>query len=500
MKVSFGTILSKALLTAGIFLCTSISSAQNPLTESHNETAMEKNERRSRQKLAGISQDHIFKFWGELDEAAQKHLVGQVEGLDLEAFRAQQAVLRRGTEPIVAGLEPFTDFFESNTVDSEAIGRELISKGKVGCIIVAGGQGTRLRIDGPKGKYPISIIKQKTLFQLFAEKTLAAGRQSGKMLHLAIMTSPQNREETIKFFADNQNFGLSQLQLHFFCQGSLPLLDTEGDLFLEEKHSISIGPDGNGSCLKAFVESGIWEKWKTNGIEYANFVLIDNPLANPFDATLVGFHVSRGDDVSIKCIKRNDPKEKVGLIVKKDGHADVVEYSEISPDEQTARLTDGSLKHGCANISLFCFNMDFIQSAAASASEMDLHPAFKAVKAIDDEGDVRTPTEPNAWKFERFIFDVLPLANQVSALCYPREDCFAPLKNYEGNDSPSTVRDALFQQDRRVLQRLTGSDAPMRHFELSQDFHYPTAAFVQKWKGHTVPDSTNYYDASTVPQ
>lgn len=458
-----------------------------------SEATMEKNERRARQKLAGISQDHIFKYWSELDELRQEQLIEQIDHLDLTAFRWQQEVLNNRQDSSSPALEPFTDYAYAGEADDIALGRQLIAEGKVACLIVAGGQGSRLQMEGPKGKYPITPIKNKTLFQLFAEKTLAAGKQAGKMLRLAIMTSPQNHEETVRFFADNDNFGLSSLQLSFFTQGALPLLDLEGNLFLDERDHIAAGPDGNGSCLKALVESGIWERWKKSGIEYVNFVLVDNPLADPYDANLIGRHAASNNCVTVKCVERDDPKEKVGVIVNKDGHAGVVEYTEFPESEKAARLADGALKHRCANISLFCFGIDFVQEAASCTTEMPLHLAFKAVKALDEAGHPIVPAGPNAWKYERFIFDVLPMAAQVGALIYPRERCFAPLKNYEGSDSPATVRAQLQRYDRIVLEELTGQPSPSHPFELSQEFHYPTDAFRAKWSGRK-PPLADYYD------
>lgn len=466
-----------------------------PSTNVQTETAMDKNERRARQKLAGVSQEHIFSYWDELNEQQRLALIDQIERLDLTAFRWQQEVLNQGIDNAIDEIEPFSEYANYADQQEIALGKQLIAEGKVGCIIVAGGQGTRLRFNGPKGMYPISLIKNKTLFQILSEKTLAAGKQAGKMLQLAIMTSPQNHEETVKFFEENNNFGLSSLQLSFFCQGTLPLLDVKGNLFLEEKQTISVGADGNGSCLQSFVESGIWSRWESAGIEYVNFILVDNPLGDPFDANLVGNHAKKESCVTIKCVEKLDPKEKVGLVICRNGQVGVMEYSEMPESEKAARLSNGKLKHSCANISLFCFGMQFIQKAAACTTEMALHLAFKAVKAVDSEGIQIIPAEPNAWKFERFIFDVLPFSQQVAALVYPRERCFAPLKNFEGSDSPATARAALQNLDRVVLESLTGLPAPDRPFELSQEFYYPTPDLQSRWKGRTPPDQDYFEDA-----
>lgn len=445
---------------------------------------MNKDERRARQKLSGIAQDHIFKYWGDLDTENREHLLKQIDHLDLQVFRSQQDVLKRRGSPPFGVIESFGDLAPSQNIVDIDLGRRLMSQGKVGCLVVAGGQGTRLRANGPKGAYPLSPIKNKSLFQMLAEKTIAAGKQAGKMLRLAIMTSPQNHEETIRFFRDHDNFGLSFLQLNFFSQGELPLLNIEGDLFLEDKHILSMGPDGNGASLKNFVESGIWEDWKRTGIEYVNFVLIDNPLADPFDVNLVGLHASKSNDVTIKCIEREDPQENVGILVKRSGHIEVIEYSEMPPVEKTAVMSDGILKHRCANISLFCFSMDFIQEAAARTVKMPFHLAFKFAKTVNEGGSV---DEPNAWKFERFIFDVLSWTFKVSAMVCPRERCFAPLKNFEGSDSPKMVQEALIKIDRCVLEELTGLPPPAHTFELSQDFHYPTSDLKEKLKGCVIP-------------
>lgn len=456
---------------------------------------MNKNERRARQKLSGISQDHIFKYWNELDEQHKSQLVEQIEHIDLPAFRWQQEVLKKGSAADGI-IEPLTDLVACGQTEHVDLGRRLLNQGKVGCLIVAGGQGTRLKIEGPKGTYPITPIKKKSLFQLFAEKTIAAGKQAGKMLQLAVMTSPHNHQETIRFFFENGNFGLSSLQLSFFCQGTLPLLDSEGDLFLEDKHIIAEGPDGNGSSLKGFVESGIWDKWKRAGIEYVNFVQIDNPLADPYDANLVGLHSAKNCKATIKCIRRDDPEENVGILVKRKESIEIVEYTEISAQERIARAPDGLLKFLCANISAFCFGIDFIQEAASLTTKMPLHLASKAVCAVDEQGVKSIPAQPNAWKFERFIFDVLPMADSVAAVVYPREQVFAPLKNGQGKDSPKTVQQALQNSDRAVFEAVTGQKAPLTTFELSQDFYYPTPELYKKWKEQALPQA-DYYEMST---
>jgi len=439
-------------------------------------------------KIASIEQQHLLEGWYALSEEQQGYFLRDIKSLDVEAVRTQRRLLREHSQPKPGSFEPFTNYERSGNFDDKKMGQELIAKGKVGCLIVAGGQGTRLGYDGPKGSYPISSIKHKSLFQIFCEKTLAAGKQLGVKLSLAIMTSNANDSQTKSFFEENKFFGLDPDQVSFFVQNDLPFLDQKGDLFFESPGVIAKGPDGNGSTLKSFVDSWVWEKWKRRGIDYMNFIMVDNPLADPFDAELVGYHHRQRSDVTIKCIERTDPLESVGVIVKRGESVRVVEYTEFSESEKKAVGSDGALKYPCANISIFCINMDFIHKVAVESYDlMPYHFAFKAVEYLNREGKTVMSDRPIAWKFEKFIFDFLPLAKKVDALLYPRESVFAPLKNREGASSPSTVRDFLVLKDKSVMESITGQKAPEGIIEIDQQFYYPTAELIEKWKGRAIP-------------
>lgn len=424
-------------------------------------------------KLRSIRQEHLLRHWEALDESQRFHLLGQIEALDLELFRRQQSLLAIEADRSDDNYEAFDAYRSCGQRDDQERGLELIASGRLGCLLVAGGQGTRLGFNGPKGIYPVSLIKHKSLFQLFAEKTVAAGKRAGRQLPLAVMTSPLNHEATVDFFQQHGNFGLSPEQLSFFSQSTLPFLDVSGNLFLERPDSIAMGPDGNGSSLQGLIDAGIWQKWKLSGVQYLNYILIDNPIADPFDAELVGYHSRQGGEITVKCTPRLTADEKVGLLVWRGKQLEVVEYSELPERERLAKLPDGSLKHVCANISLFCFSADFIDRLQGAS--LPLHLAFKDVTAL----------QTKAWKFEKFIFDVLPIARHVQALMYPREACFSPLKN--GDDFPR-VQKALQCMDRTVYGRIAGLPPPDRPFELSQDFYYPTPHLLAEWHHKQLPD------------
>ncbi len=467
-------------------------------------------------KLSTISQSHLLTYWEKLNSEQKKHLARQIQLLDIETYHEQRRVLTAVPPKSLSKISPLSEY--SFSCGNTAAGDHLLAKNKCGCLLIAGGQGTRLQFDAPKGMFPVSVIKHKTLFQLFAEKTVAAGKKAGCLLPLAIMTSPLNHNEIVAHFQSHNFFGLNPGQVSFFQQSTLPFLDVQGNLFLEDKDSLAQGPDGNGSALKSFVDAGLWDAWQQKGVEQVHFVLIDNPLADPYDAELLGFHVAHHADITVKCTQRLHAEEKVGLIVQQEGRIGVVEYSEVSAAESTACLKDGRLKFPFANLSLFCLSMDFIRHAAyENHSKMPLHKAFKAVKYLDTQ-DISKVSEqpaisfkkidqlhngakedlagiaggqPKAWKFERFIFDVLPFAANVKVLVYPREFCFAPLKNASGPDSLPTVQTALQHLDKYILEKITQLPAPAYPFELAQDFHYPLPALLEKWQGRPAPDS-NY--------
>lgn len=402
-------------------------------------------------------------------------------------LKLQREALEQRLQTQELDISPISRVRHSGHAEDKLLGHQLLAEGAMGCIVVAGGQGTRLRYEGPKGLYPISPVENKTLFQLIAEKTLAASHQAGKDLPLAVMTSTQNHEETVRYFQEHQFFGLKPDQVSFFSQALLPFLNLEGNPFLESPEAIACGPDGNGHVLTHFVQSGLWEQWQKRGVRFVNFILIDNPLADPFDTELLGYHARQQADVTIKCTTRMTSSEKVGLLVEINGKTHVIEYTEAPTEKTSQILPDGSLAYNYANLSLFCFSMDFIRQSENFT--MPLHASLKAAKFLDENGQTQMSEEPIAWKFEWFIFDVLPFAQNVQTLAYYRNECFSPLKNMHGTDSPETVKAALSAYDRKIFEELSGCPVSFDPFELAARFHYPTPELIEEWKGKPAPAS-----------
>lgn len=440
-------------------------------------------------KLHSIGQDQLLRYWKALSFAERDHLLKQVQEIDVDTLRVQQRlVAENGKSRPFADVEPLGNWDVATQQSSTLLfGRKQVANGKVGCLVVAGGQGTRLGFSGPKGIFPVTKVRHKTLYRFLAEKVQAASIQSDTLLSIAFMTSSATDAVTRGYFEDNHYFGLKASQIDFFMQGTLPIIGDDGELLLQDRGEIALGPDGNGCALHHFYQSGIWQRWKNKGIEAVCFIQIDNPLSNPFDAELVGYHFAQGKEVTLKgCLRRN-AEEKVGVVVKKNGQAGVVEYTEMSKADKEARTDTGELLYPIANLSSFCFSMGFIAKlCAAPLIDFPLHLAHKPLKVLNDAG---LQKEVKAWKCERFIFDVLPYADDVSVLVYPRHLCYAPLKNAFGQDSLQEVQDALQAYDRLVFEELTGASITLEEpFELSPQFYYPTPELLSKWKGAMLPD------------
>lgn len=282
---------------------------------------------------------------------------------------------------------------------------------KMGCLVLAGGQGTRLGVDGPKGCVELPLQEKKTLFELIFEKV----KEKGRDLSLAVMTSPVNHEATVRYFEENDYFGLTNVSV--FPQEMMPVCDEEGNLY-EGMES----PDGNGKALKNLYDSGVWKLWKGKGVEVVQVIPVDNPKAEPFDGELLAVHEKQQVDLVLKCIRRDSPKEKLGVIGEERGKLMIREYSEL-----TERMQDLGFPLG--NTGLFSCSMDF--AARAARVELPWHLAHKQA------GDVWI------WKFETFIFDLFPYANSFKVIISERKNCFAPLKNRSGPDSLETVAKAL---------------------------------------------------------
>lgn len=408
-----------------------------------------------RDLLRALKQEQLIPLIETFSPSDQESILSSLQAIDLDLLRQQRAVLDHQL-PSQGSLQPPEDYeYVQNVSALEAEGLKLIEEGKVACLVVAGGQGTRLGSKAPKGCFPVSVERQKSLFALIAEKTIAAGIRASRLLHLIIMTSPDNREDTEAFFQTHSLFGLAPEQLHFIQQDTLPFLTPEGDLFFSEKGRLAEGADGNGASLQVLAKSGVLDRLKKQGVEFLNYILVDNPMADPFDPFLVGYHADQKADVTLKCVERMDAAEKVGIVVQEEGKILVKEYSELPQGVNTNAFS-------FANISLFCFSLDFAEKTVNV--RLPLHAAFKSSPRLLPDGTVVQEDTPSIWKFERFIFDLLAFAKRTAILVYPREECFAPLKKL--SDLP-LIQEVMTRQDRMHMQKLTGKRYETNEIERS---------------------------------
>lgn len=423
------------------------------------------------EKLHSINQLHLLEYYPDVNEEEKNALLHDIERLDISFFQqAQKALVSSPVQQLVQPLKHFQKSGANNLYEKEGI--QLLAQGKCALVVLAGGSGSRLRFKGPKGCFPISFIKKKSLFQLLCEKVKAASLQVNYPLEVAIMTSPLNHEETLQFFQKEHFFGLEEKQVQFFCQDLWPLLTLQGDLFLDKKMQIAYGPGGNGCAFRFLAKTPIFETWKRKGVEIVNVIPIDNPLADPFDAELFGFHISEQNELTIKATEKKYLKEKVGVIAE---GPQIIEYSEICEENEQY----------LAYIGLFCVQLSFIEKVKDKL--LPLHKAKKAVNKVE-QGKIIFPEEPNCWKLEEFLFDSFPFSSKTGVFVYPRERCFAPLKNFEGEDSIQAVHEALMQADRKTFSQISGiKPSDEARFELSAQFYYPTNAFVKKWQGRSLP-------------
>ena len=400
--------------------------------------------------LENHSQQHILAFFDDLSDPQKHSLLDQIDQLDLNQIDKWVAKYIKSDSPsdIPADFQPAISYPPLPETSQEAtkyekaisLGEKLIADGKVAAFVVAGGQGTRLGFDGPKGNFPATPIKNKTLFQLFAEIIAATNKKFNTACPWYIMTSPLNHTETVDTFKSRGYFGLDKGDIFIFQQGTNPNFGFDGRILMTEKDTIATSPDGHGGSLKALYKSGAVAHMKKRRIELLSYFQVDNPLINIFDPLFIGLHALDNAEMSSKAVVKTGPLEKVGNFCLVDGKVTVIEYSDL-PDE-TAKKTnpDGSLVFALGSIAIHTISTVFIERLNARGFALPMHKAVKKIPHIDDNGRPITPAEPNGIKLESFVFDALPLAKESVILQTQRQQEFAPIKNASGVDSAETSR------------------------------------------------------------
>jgi UDP-N-acetylglucosamine/UDP-N-acetylgalactosamine diphosphorylase len=352
--------------------------------------------------------------------------------------------------------------------------------------------------------FPIGPVSHKTLFQIHAEKVLALGRRYGRLPPFLIMTSPATHVETEQFFAEHRHFGLPREEVHFFCQGTMPALDlATGKLLLEAPGRLFLSPDGHGGTVTALAKSGLLDRLRRRGIRHLFYFQVDNPLVRVADPTFLGHHLARRAEVSSKVLPKLGPEDKLGNFVLVGGRCTIIEYSDLPAD--LARQTDerGRLRLWAGSPAIHIFDLDFLAGVTEGASRIPFHIARKKVPHLDEAGRPVKPAKENALKFERFIFDVLPLAERWAVVETSRPEEFVPLKNATGSDTPEEVRQALTDLAADWLGR-AGVTVPRRAdgsaavpLEVSPLFALDAAELAARVRPDTVIEGPTYFGGSS---
>ena len=403
--------------------------------------------------LEQYGQAHVLKGVEALSDAAREAFERQLEALDLaeldRLFRAAGDPPARPGDLAPVPVEERSAF----TASHRERGMAALASGKVALLVVAGGQGSRLGSDLPKGLFPVGPVSDATLFRWHAEKVAALSERVGRPVPLLVMTSPATHAATAAYFADT-DFGLAPGQVRLFQQGTMPALElATGKLLLEAPGRLALSPNGHGGTLTALADSGLLAELESVGVETIFYFQVDNPLVRLADPAFLGRHIELGSEVSTKVVFKVDPEEKVGVLALVGGRCGVVEYSDLPAELAAARGPGGDLLYPAGNTAIHLFDLQFLKRVTAGAERLRYHAAKKRLAHYDPEsGETAMPTGPNAVKFELFIFDALPAARRFLVAKIDRADEFAPLKNATGADGPDRVRGAISGQARRWLR------------------------------------------------
>ncbi|MCK5113156.1 MAG: UDPGP type 1 family protein [Phycisphaerae bacterium] len=426
----------------------------------------------AKEVLKRHGQEHVLKFYDELDDEHRKLLLRQIEGLDFDMLDGfiEQYVLNPKPLEIPTKLDPpevvpaVCGRADEATIalhaEAKTRGEELLAAGKVAAFTVAGGQGTRLGYEGPKGCFDVTPVVKKSLFRVFAEQIRAAAIRCGETIPWYILTSPVNDIPTQAYFRQNDFWGFDPKDVIFVQQGTLPAIGFDGKLLLARKYRLAVSPDGHGGSLTALRRSGALDDMKSRGIEVISYFQVDNPIVRAIDPVFIGLHSLQSAEMSAKCVAKCDPLEKVGNFCVVDGKVCVIEYSDLPDELAMACNDDGRLKFSAGSIAIHVFSRDFVERLTdGGLCQLPIHRAEKKVPHIDiTTGEQVLPPAPNAVKLEMFVFDAMQLAKNTVILETLREEEFSPVKNAEGTDSLVT---SLHDQIRRAAGWLERAGVPV---------------------------------------
>ena len=428
-----------------------------------------------------FGQSHLLKFWDKFEADERTDLANQIQAIDFrelaDLFAGVEKTVdwvelsQRAEPPTAIRLQEPTPLFSRQYATQ--CGEQAIRDGKIGMILVAGGQGTRLGFDQPKGMFRIGPVSNRSLFAMHADSLRGAMRRYSASIPLYVMTSPATDHPTREYFESHHRLGLGEDELIVFCQGTMPAVDAaRGKILMESASRIALSPDGHGGIVSALDRQGILKSASQRGIEHFFYAQVDNPLVRACDPELIGYHLLSKSQMTTQVVKKRFGKEKVGNVVSVGGRTHIIEYSDL-PDEAASRTnSQGELSLWAGNIAVHVLDLKFLAASAQNAGGLPFHRAVKQVPFLKEDGTMEKPASPNAIKFERFVFDLLPLAERTMVVEGDAADVFAPVKNAEGapTDTPSATRAALVAQHKRWLESAGVTVSPSVKVEINPNW------------------------------
>jgi UDP-N-acetylglucosamine/UDP-N-acetylgalactosamine diphosphorylase len=413
-------------------------------------------------RLEAADQHWILDYLAGLPEQSAKRLQSQLSRIDLEVIA--EILAGRGIADSQTGELKSLPIAASDPKAKRA-GEAALKAGEVGFVILAGGQASRLRAEGPKGAFPIGPKSDRSLFAILVHQILRAGRDAGVIPLLAITTSSSTDAAIRAFFEEHKCFDYPRDKLSFSCQKQLPALSDEGRLILASPERVFTNPDGHGGALQGLETNGVLPRWESAGIRHVACCQVDNPILQVVDPEFIGRSIVNNVPLATKIVVKTDPAEKVGVVASLDGRPALVEYSDLSDEDTARRDADGQLTYRLGSIAVHVFALEFLRRELPRS--LPLHVARKEIPCVDHEGNA---TKTPGRKFERFLFDLFPSAENIVVCEVDRELEFEPLKNAEGAHSPDAVRTSLDRQYRRWYAEAgveVPDDSPLELLELS---------------------------------
>ncbi len=393
-------------------------------------------------KLEQYGQQHVLKYYEELSETGKRALLDQIDATDmsiLDACLHKEELAQKGEITPLAAMQ--IPEIEANRESFTKTGLEAIRAGRVGAVLLAGGMGTRLGSDDPKGMYNVGITRELYIFECLINNLMDVVKQADAWIHLFVMTSDKNHDATVAFLKEKNYFGYREEYVHFFEQEMAAATDYNGKIYLEEKGKLSTSPNGNGGWFVSLKRCGLLNFVHEAGIEWLNVFAVDNVLQRIADPCFIGATIRKNCVVGSKVVRKSAPDEKVGVMCLEDGKPSIVEYYELTEEMANAKDENGDYAYYFGVILNYLFKVAELERMMEN--KLQLHIVEKKIPYLNENGELVKPEQPNGYKFENLVLDMIHEMDSCLPFEVVREKEFAPIKNATGVDSVESARELL---------------------------------------------------------